>query len=153
MNILDKYLSAHDLTRYQLEQVSGIRQSTWNNVKEKSITSYSVRLIMAIANAIGKSSGQVLDELIQLELEEDKLNGFSELFKQYDFHHIAKEWKLKTLLMELESYDVHIQPFTFNRLEGEKITHEKLEIVLDNAIAALSKSLENIKNGQPPIPE
>lgn len=153
MNILDKYLSAHNITRYQLELVSGIRQSTWNNAKDKSITSYSVRLIMAIANAIGKSSGQVLDELIRLELDEDKLNGFRTLFKQYDFHHVAKEWELKTLLMELESYDVHIQPFTFNRLEDEEITHEKLEIVLDNAIAALSNSLENIKNGQPPIPE
>ena len=72
MNLLDNYLSKHNVTRYQLEQVSGIRQSTWNNAKDKSITSYSVRLIMGIANTIGKSSGQVLDELIQLELDEEQ---------------------------------------------------------------------------------
>lgn len=54
----------------------------WNNpldmdtyTAKLDLNKLSTRHLIAIGNAVGKSAGQVLDELIELELEADGLNG------------------------------------------------------------------------------
>ncbi|MGF3072859.1 helix-turn-helix domain-containing protein [Facklamia sp. P9177] len=151
MELLDTYLSEHNITRYQLAQVSNIRESTWNDVNKKTFAQYTGKQLLAIANMVGKTVGEVADDLLSIELSKDKLNGLRSLLNQHNYRNVKKEIIIKSLLMELDKNDVKVNPFTFNRLEEEKEIN--LDKVLDNIISSLSTSLDNVKNGNPPFPE
>lgn len=69
MNILEEYLSQNKITRYQVSKRSGVYQSTLQKaVNSKSGSNgLSGKIIKAVAVALSKTPGQVLDEIIVLE--------------------------------------------------------------------------------------
>lgn len=69
MNVIQKYLDQNNITRYRVSKISGIRESTLRaSVSSKNgINGLTGKVIIAIAEALNKTPGQVLDEIITLE--------------------------------------------------------------------------------------
>lgn len=69
MNVLQKYLDQNKITRYQVAKKTGIANTTLANaVKDtKPLSGQTVKVISAVAQALGKTPGQVLDDLIDLD--------------------------------------------------------------------------------------
>lgn len=69
MNVLQKYLDQNKITRYQVAKKTGIANTTLANaVKDtKPLSGQTVKVISAVAQALGKTPGQVLDDLIALD--------------------------------------------------------------------------------------
>ena len=61
------------MTRYQVAKKTGIANTTLANaVKDtKPLAGQTVKVISAVAKALGKTPGQVLDDLIKLENSEE----------------------------------------------------------------------------------
>ena len=66
MNVLQKYLDQNKISKYK---ISGISQMTLSHATEdnKPLSGQTVKVIAAVAKALDKSPGQVLDDLFQLE--------------------------------------------------------------------------------------
>ncbi len=71
MNVLQKYLDQNKITRYQVAKKTGIANTTLANaVKDtKPLSGQTVKVISAVAQALDKTPGQVLDDLIALDKE------------------------------------------------------------------------------------
>ena len=69
MNVLQKYLDQNKITRYQVAKKTGIANKTLANaVKDtKPLSGQTVKVISAVAQALDKTPGQVLDDLIALD--------------------------------------------------------------------------------------
>ena len=69
MNVLQKYLDQNKITRYQVAKKTGIANTTLANaVKDtKPLSGQTVKVISAVAQALYKTPGQVLDDLIALD--------------------------------------------------------------------------------------
>lgn len=61
--VLDQYLEAHDLTRYQLAKESGISQTTWLNANNRPLGRWTVKQVRALAACTGVASSTALREL------------------------------------------------------------------------------------------
>lgn len=61
--ILDKYLEAHGLTRYQLAKKSGISQTTWFNVNSRPLARWTVKQVQILAECTGVTPIKALREL------------------------------------------------------------------------------------------
>ena len=66
--ILDKYLEAHGITRYQLAKDSGISQTTWFNVNIRPLERWTVKQVQVIAACTGVSSSVALSEMESINL-------------------------------------------------------------------------------------
>ncbi|MFF2448227.1 hypothetical protein ACFVSW_14100 [Neobacillus sp. NPDC058068] len=86
MSLLDIYLQRNGKKRYDVFKETGISQQMLSSVNKKSVSSYSVKTIQAIAKTVGKSEGMVLDELLQLEKEKPIFEVFNaeELLVAFD---------------------------------------------------------------------
>ncbi|SMQ77507.1 Cro/C1-type HTH DNA-binding domain-containing protein [Bacillus sp. OV166] len=80
MSLLDIYLQKNEKKRYDVFKETGISQQMLSSVNNKSVSSYSVKTLQAIAKTLGKSEGTVLDELLRLENE----NPYFEVFNAED---------------------------------------------------------------------
>lgn len=69
MNVIQNYLDKHNVTRYKVSKLSGISQMTLKHAvdSKNSVDGISGKVLKAIAIALDKTPGQVLDELIDLE--------------------------------------------------------------------------------------
>lgn len=67
MNYLDLYLQRNNCKRYDVYKTTGISQQLLSTHKNKKVEKYSNKVIIALANTLGKTPGAVLDELIELE--------------------------------------------------------------------------------------
>lgn len=67
MDYLKKYLEDHGATQYQVSKNQGIPFATISDASRKPIENWKVKIIVAIANEIEKTPGQVLDELKVIE--------------------------------------------------------------------------------------
>lgn len=69
MNVIQNYLDKHNVTRYKVSKLSGISQMTLKHAvdSKNSVDGISGKVLKAIAIALDKTPGQVLDELIELE--------------------------------------------------------------------------------------
>lgn len=67
MNYLDLYLQRNNCKRYDVYKATGISQQLLSTHKNKKIEKYSNKVIIALADTLGKTPGAVLDELIELE--------------------------------------------------------------------------------------
>lgn len=65
--ILDKYLEAYGLTRYQLAKDSGISPTTWFNVNSRSLDRWTVKQVRALAACTGVSSITALQNLEEID--------------------------------------------------------------------------------------
>lgn len=68
MNPLQKYLDENNVTRYQIYKHTGVAQTTLANAvkPDKPLSGQTVKVIKAVADTIGKTPGQVLDELLNM---------------------------------------------------------------------------------------
>lgn len=65
--ILDKYIEAYGLTRYQLAKKSGISQTTWFNVNTRPLDRWTVKQVQALAKSTGVESSTALRKLEEIE--------------------------------------------------------------------------------------
>ena len=65
--ILDKYLEAHNLTRYRLAKESGISQTTWFNANSRTLDRWTVKQVRALAACTGVSSSTALRKLDEID--------------------------------------------------------------------------------------
>ena len=65
--ILDKYLEAHNITRYRLAKESGISQTTWFNANKQSLDHLTVKQVRAIAACTGVTASTALRKLEEIE--------------------------------------------------------------------------------------
>ncbi|WP_042351320.1 helix-turn-helix domain-containing protein [Bacillus massiliigorillae] len=69
MNYLDLYLQKHNCKRYDVHKKTGVSQQLLSTHTNKKIEKYSNKVIIAIADTLGKTPGDVLNELLMLEKE------------------------------------------------------------------------------------
>ena len=69
MNVLQKYLDQNKVTKYQISKASGVSQMTLSHATAdtKQLSNQTVKVISAVAKALDKTPGQVLDDLIALD--------------------------------------------------------------------------------------
>lgn len=149
MNIIDIYLSEHGLNRYQLFKISGIPQASWQNLTTYPIENIAGKYFIAIGNAVGKTPGEVLNDLLNLSMEDDDLNGLRQVLDDHGHFNIQLESEIRRLLNELDNLGVTVGPFTFNRLDQEE--DPDLDKVMENIITMLGDAVFNVKNGEPPF--
>ncbi|MBP2057920.1 hypothetical protein J2Z60_001095 [Lactobacillus colini] len=68
-NVLQQYLDQNGVTRYQIHKATGIAQTTLQSAvaPTKPLSGQTVKVISAVADTLGRTPGQVLDDLIALE--------------------------------------------------------------------------------------
>ncbi|EAE1302431.1 hypothetical protein EP43_07775, partial [Listeria monocytogenes] len=71
----------------------------------------------------------------------DDLAGFKHLLDKYKLSFPAQEFELYCLIKELESANIEVLPFTFNRFENEEHVDIEKDVkkALNNAIAVLKE--------------
>ena len=67
MNALDLYLHTHNIKRYDIHKKTGISQQLLATHKNKKVEKFSGKVLIAIADTLGKTPGDVLNELLALE--------------------------------------------------------------------------------------
>lgn len=87
MNFLDLYLQRNNSKRYDVYKKTGISQQLLATHTKKKVESYSNKVILALAEALEKTPGTVLDELLALEKENPAFEAYnpSELLKALEF--------------------------------------------------------------------
>lgn len=77
MNYLDLYLQRNNMKRYDVYKKTGISQQLLSTHTNKGIEKYSNKVIMALAQSLGKTPGTVLDELLALEKENPAFEAYN----------------------------------------------------------------------------
>lgn len=71
MMTIREYLSKHNLTVNKVASENDIYTSSMNSMAEKELEKVTITYIFAIAKSLGKTPGQVLDEMAGNEVEEN----------------------------------------------------------------------------------
>ena len=77
MNYLDLYLQRNNSKRYEVFKKTGISQQLLASHKNRKIEKYSNKVIIALAEALDKTPGEVLDELLALEREKPAFEAYT----------------------------------------------------------------------------
>ena len=87
MNYLDLYLQRNSMKRYDVYKKTGISQQLLATHTNKKIEKYSNKVIIALAESLGKTPGTVLDELLALQNENPAFEAYNptELLTALDF--------------------------------------------------------------------
>lgn len=60
---LDEYLKSNSTTRYEVSKISGIPETSFSSISNRDVSNLSGRFYHAIGLALGKTGGQVYDEI------------------------------------------------------------------------------------------
>lgn len=77
MNYLDLYLRKNNCKRYDVHKKTGVSQQLLSNHTKRSIEKYSGKVLIAIANTLNKTPGDVLNELLALEKENPAFEAYN----------------------------------------------------------------------------
>ena len=77
MNFLDLYLQRNNSKRYEVYKKTGVSQQLLSTHTNKKIENYSNKVIVALAEALDKTPGTVLDELLALEKENPAFEAYN----------------------------------------------------------------------------
>lgn len=77
MNFLDLYLQRNNIKRYDVYKKTGVSQQLLATHTSKKVEKYSNKVIMALAEALEKTPGTVLDELLALEKENPAFEAYN----------------------------------------------------------------------------
>ena len=77
MNYLDLYLQKNNCKRYDVHKKTGVSQQLLSTHTKKNIDKYSTKVIVALADTLDKTPGQVLDELMELQRENPVYEAFT----------------------------------------------------------------------------
>lgn len=64
--ILDKYLKAHNITRYRLAKESGISATTWFHTNSRPLDRWTVKQVQVLAKCTGVTSSEALQKLEEI---------------------------------------------------------------------------------------
>lgn len=69
MNVIQEYLDSQNITRYEVSKKSGIAATTLQSAvdRENATDGLTGKVIKAIAKALDKTPGTVLDEILKIE--------------------------------------------------------------------------------------
>lgn len=70
-NPLDAYLQSQNITRYQISRLTDVGATTLQRATEKNATNINPRVMVAVAEVLKKTPGQVFDDLIEMEMAND----------------------------------------------------------------------------------
>lgn len=87
MNYLDLYLQRNGIKRYDVYKITGISQQLLSTHTKKRIEKYSNKVVIALAEALNKTPGTVLDELLALQKENPAFEAYNptELLEALEF--------------------------------------------------------------------
>ena len=77
MNYLDLYLRKNNCKRYDVHKKTGVSQQLLSNHTKRSVEKYSGKVIIAIANTINKTPGDVLNDLLAFEKENPAFEAYN----------------------------------------------------------------------------
>lgn len=150
---LDDYLKQNDTTRYQVAKISGIPEKSFQNLVSQDVSNYAGRFYRAIGLVIGKTGGQVYDELTADE------NRIYDFLSKYHVHDKERVTKLLDFLLYFKKHDIDVSNISFNRFDDEidsgKIdgTQDNVMRVIDNLIETFQTMKDNVESGNLPLPE
>lgn len=150
---LDDYLKQHNTTRYEVAKISGIPEASFKNLLTQDVSNYAGRFYRAIGLVIGKTGGQVYDELTADE------NRIYDFLSKYHVHDKERVTKLLDFLLYFKKHDIDVSNISFNRFDDEiesgKIegTQDDVMRVIDNLIETFQTMKDNVENGNLPLPE
>lgn len=150
---LDDYLKQHDTTRYEVAKISGIPEASFKNLLAQDVSNYAGRFYRAIGLVIGKTGGQVYDELTADE------NRIYDFLSKYHVHDKERVTKLLDFLLYFKKHDIDVSNISFNRFDDEiesgKIEGDQDDVmrVIDNLIETFQTMKDNVENGNLPLPE
>lgn len=101
MNVIQQYLDANNITRYKVSKLSGISQPTLKAAADSKngIDGLTGKVIKAMAVALNKTPGDVLNELINLE---ESTMAFNE---DHTFTILTTIWNKNDSIFSDESYE------------------------------------------------
>lgn len=150
---LDNYLKQYNTTRYEVAKISGIPEASFKNLLAQDVSNYAGRFYRAIGLVIGKTGGQVYDELTADE------NRIYDFLSKYHVHDKERVTKLLDFLLYFKKHDIDVSNISFNRFDDEiesgKIegTQDDVMRVIDNLIETFQTMKDNVENGNLPLPE
>lgn len=98
---MDVFLQKFGLTRYDVSKRTGISQQTLSSANKKDPGSYSVKILSALSDATGISPGEVLDQLLRIQKEEERF-----VVRNWDELKIAVDAMKERFLVEGEFTEV-----------------------------------------------
>lgn len=145
---MDDYLEANGTTRYQVSKISGIYASAFQNASEQELKNVPVKYFQAIGLVLGKTSGQVLDEMTA-----DENPVFNFLAK----YQITDKKRVGEILDHMNYFDKHhidVSNISFNRFEQEDgHTQDDALLIVDNLIEVFRTMRSNHEDWHMPLPE
>lgn len=150
---LDDYLKQHDTTRYEVAKISGIPEASFKNLLAQDVSNYAGRFYRAIGLVIGKTGGQVYDELTADE------NRIYDFLSKYHIHDKERVTELLDYMLYFKKHDIDVTNVSFNRFENEiengNISGDEDDVlkVIDNLIENFKTMKENVEAGNLPLPE
>lgn len=77
MNYLDLYLQRNNCKRYDVHKKTGVSQQLLSTYTNKNIEKYPGKILIALAETLNKTPGDVLNELLELERENPVFEAFN----------------------------------------------------------------------------
>lgn len=137
--MIDKFLKAFGLTRYQVAKISGVLEATLSLANDKPINSLSVRVLQALAMATGLTPGEVLDKLIKQE--GNPIINFIQAHPGLDKTLVRD---VENLMIDLNGLGADLSNVTFNRYYDEgQDTNERATAAMTNIRKQLNEFLKN----------
>lgn len=150
---LDEYLKSNNTTRYEIAKISGISESSFKNLLLQDVSNYAGRFYRAIGLVLGKTGGQVYDEITA-----DDNTVFNFLGK-YHIHDKERVTELLDYMLYFKKNDIDVTNVSFNRFDNEiesgHISGDEDDVleVVDNLIETFKTMKENVEAGNLPTPE
>lgn len=150
---LDEYLKSNGTTRYEVAKISGISESSFKNLLLQDVSNYAGRFYRAIGLVLGKTGGQVYDEMTADE------NMVFNFLGKYHIHDKARVTELIDYMLFFKKRDIDVTDVSFNRFENEIESgnidgnEDDVLAVIDNLIETFKTMKENVESGHLPIPE
>jgi len=150
---LDEYLKLNNTTRYEVAKISGIPETSFKSIRNRDVNNLSGRFYRAIGLVLGKTGGQIYDEITA-----DENTVFNFLGK----HHVHDKERVTELLdymLYFKKHDIDVTNVSFNRFENEiengNISGDEDDVleVVDNLIGTFKKMKGIFEAGNLPISE
>ena len=138
MNALDFYLQKHNCKRYDVHKKTGVSQQLLATHKSKQVEKYSVKVINAIAETLGTTPGDVLNELLAIEM----LNPAYEVYNPTELLE-GLEAKYDYILIKGAYFKEVKQIMDKQLTENERLG---VELGGDGAISILIYAIEAVKD-------
>lgn len=107
MNIIQQYLDQNEITRYKVSKISSVSQPTLKAAvdSKNGIDGLTGKVIKAIAVALDKTPGIVLDELLQLENKQwERINNLTDFLDPEICNDFRNTINLTPIFMHDERY-------------------------------------------------